>query len=225
MLGNKLKQKKQEPREFVFLLGLRYDTIEQLHVVKISEHDTRLTVDLDLALVLTFDRNLYITLYQVDRQLQSLRDWCGKCSFITFDESSLSTSLNRHKNLMASFDTTLALVWPEVEEGEVAAETIDIKQLKLFNVSIKCARDLMPVDGDTSDPFCEVYYDDKLIGRTKHVDRSLNPQFNERFVVPFTGTKATLAVDLYDVSMIGKGAFLGRVEIPFDLLLTPPRGI
>jgi Ca2+-dependent lipid-binding protein len=216
-----------EPRQYTFLVGLRYDSVEQLHPVTISEKETKLTVPLDMEFMLTFDRNLHVSLYWVDKSLKCLRDWYGKVSFTSFEEPSLRSSLARHKNLIPSFDFGLQLKWPDAgSEGDSsgAASTIDIKLLKLFNVSIKRARDLLPADGDTSDPFCELRYNGEMIGKTKHVDKTLAPTFNERFAVPFTGTKGPLTIDMYDMSMVGKGVFLGQVEIPFDLLLTPPPG-
>jgi len=46
---------------------------------------------------------------------------------------------------------------------------------------------------------------------------------DESFVIPFTNSKqSSLCIDVFDTTFIGKGAFLGRVEIPFDQLVSPP---
>jgi Ca2+-dependent lipid-binding protein len=212
-----------QPVYHTFLVGLRYDGVEQLHQVKIEEQDLVVEIDLDMHFVITYDRNIHVTLYHIDKRAHTLEDWYGKIAFANFKETNMKTSLYTHKNTFANWDVEFSFEWDEESSVSVGSD-VKVEDIKLFNLNIRCARDLMPCDGDTSDPFCEIYYDGTMIGKTKYIDKDLNPEFNEDFIVPFSGKKAPLIIDMFDMSMVGKGQFLGRVDIPFDLLITPPPG-
>jgi len=213
-----------ENKTITFLLGLRYDNVEQTRVFKLKENDTRGTIDVNIPVIITHDRNINVSIYQVTPDLRILQDWSGRISFTSFAETSLTTSLSAFKAFSSNFECEFTTVWPNIAAGEVKRIDIDLKQLKLFNIIIKSARDLKPCDGDTSDPFCEVFYGEEMIGKTAPQNKTLNPVFEESFIIAFGGKREPLIVDMYDMSMFGKGSFLGRVELPFDLLCTPPPG-
>ena len=50
------------------------------------------------------------------------------------------------------------------------------------------------------------------------------PPFPSSHLQPTKNSKPTLQIDLYDMNFMGKGPFLGRVEIPWEQLVTPPPG-
>ena len=215
-------------KQLSFLLGLRYDGVEQTQYFKMGENDVRSVVQLDMPFVITYDRTIHVQLYEVAEDLRIKQDWYGKVSFVTFDETALKSSLTAHKNLIGSFDAEVQCEWPEEDAGK-KKPTSDVKlsDIKLFTVAIVSARDLRPCDGDTSDPFCEVFWGKQMIGKTKHVEKNLHPTFeaeSSQFLIPFTGKQEALVVDMFDMNFLGKGSFLGRVEIPFDLMVTPPPG-
>ena len=212
-----------ENRSITFLLGLRYDNVEQSKVFKMKENEIRTTVELNIPIVLTHDRNITVSLYHVTPDLKILQDWSGRISFTTFAETSLKTSISQYKAFSSNFDCEFVTQWPEIVCGERRFD-IDLKQIKLFNVTIKHARDLKPCDGDVSNPFCEVFYGEEMIGKSKNTEKTLNPTFDDNFVIGFAGKQAPLIIDMYDLGLFGKGSFMGRVEVPFDLLCTPPPG-
>ena len=101
-------QKGDKPKKVIsFLLGMRYDGVEQTQYFKMSENDVRCTVELDMPFVITYDRTIHVQLYEVAQDLSIKQDWYGKVSFVTFDETSLKSSLSGHKYLIGSFDTEM----------------------------------------------------------------------------------------------------------------------
>ena len=55
-------------------------------------------------------------------------------------------------------------------------------------------------------------------------DGTLTPVWNEAFKLPYKGSPSALAIDVYDMNYMGKGPFLGRAEIAWEQVVTPPPG-
>ena len=51
---------------------------------------------------------------------------------------------------------------------------------------------------------------------------TLTSTWDESIFVPFAKKRLPVAIEVYEMKFMRKGAFLGRVEIPFDELMHPP---
>ena len=82
-------------------------------------------------------------------------------------------------------------------------------------LSIFSAHDLINVDMfDKSDPYCIVKWCGNQIGKTRTIDNTCFPIWNEEFIVTLPETnEGLLRIDLYDHDTFGKHKPLGSVEI------------
>ena len=77
-----------------------------------------------------------------------------------------------------------------------------------------------------SDPFCIVRWGGEEIGRTKAIDDTMEPVWDEeKFTLVYgrVGTMPTLDVECYDMDITGPGDFLGMVSLEGKDLLNPPQ--
>lgn len=156
------------PRTLSLLVGIRYDGLEQTFPVTCSELDTSLKVDVGMTFLVRYARAVTVSIYEVEpASLRVLRDWSGVATFGTFSEPSLRAQLAPHKSSVTAFDCRMALNWPA---GEVVAALMtaeEIARIRLVNLTVKHARQIMPCDGATSDPFCEIFWYGEMVGKTK----------------------------------------------------------
>ncbi len=213
------------------ICGVRYDSTEQailLHHAEEMTGDGVIRYKMPpVPVLITNDRNIYVSVYEVDESLKIIKEYYSKISLISFQETEFHLTLSAHKtvSLHNLFEVSAALVWP-TDSDINAVSSIDIKTIKSFGVTIKSCTDLYqtnPASNKTFDVFAEIHHAGKLITKTsikKGVVHSCD--FNENFIIPFTGKRAPVIIELYEMTMMGKGSFRGKVEIPFDQLVTPP---
>ena len=67
-----------------------------------------------------------------------------------------------------------------------------------LNVTIHKAENLAIADFTSSDPYVVLLLDEKDIGRTPTVYRSLNPSWEAKFVIPLTHIHSTLTFRIFD---------------------------
>lgn len=95
------------------------------------------------------------------------------------------------------------------------------KNIKSFQVSIHKARNLIPDSYGSADSFCEIYYDDVLVHKTIVVKSTLYPEWNQSFTILYRGNPAAgVRLELYNFTFLGKGFFLGCIEISHQELLS-----
>jgi hypothetical protein len=73
------------------------------------------------------------------------------------------------------------------------------------------ARSLSPADvNGWADPLAEVYIGDKRIGKTRHINKTLNPVWNETFSKSIEDKIDTIRVEIYDHDTLLSNDFLGQ---------------
>ena len=73
-----------------------------------------------------------------------------------------------------------------------------------------------------SDPFCEVSHGRKVLLKTKIIKNTLNPTWNEDFMIKFdTNDRSPLIIRCYDWDRIGSNDFLGEAKIELATLRKP----
>eukprot|EP01066_Platyproteum_vivax_P011582 Platyproteum_vivax@DN5255_c0_g1_i1.p1 len=77
-----------------------------------------------------------------------------------------------------------------------------------------CNLDPKDLDGK-SDPFIKVYYKNVMVYKTKVQSATLNPVWNETFVVEFDDLTMPIRFDVWDDDMIGRSDYMGRVDVSF----------
>jgi hypothetical protein len=205
------------------LIGVRYEGTEQVHTAT-YDPATKSYVAPEIHLTLREDRVVIICMYSVDERLNVTSEFVGKVNFQTYQETELKGGLSAPVPVGCSavnpvaYDAVVALHWPtKFEFVTVAKENSNIKA---FKVRIASARDLQATDkGGVSNPFCEVLYGSKMIKQTEPKKKTLAPVWDEDITVPYAGQSMSLMVDVYDMSFMRKGEFLGRVEIPHEHLM------
>ena len=213
------------------ICGIRYDNTEQailLHHAEEPTDDGTIRYNMPpVRVLITNDRNIYVSVYEVDESLKIIKEYYSKISLISFQETDFHLTLSAHKtvSLHNLYDVSAALVWPTDSDINTVS-SIDIKTIKSFGVTIKSCADLYqtnPASTKKFDVFAEIHHAGKLITKTSIKKGVVNScDFNENFIIPFTGKRAPVIIELYEMTMLGKGSFRGKVEIPFDQLVTPP---
>ena len=95
-----------------------------------------------------------------------------------------------------------------------------------LELKVEWARNLGKADSfGESDSFCKVFWNDKLIGKTKVISSNANPDWNEFFFImpPSRGDPMELRVEVWDMDFSGEGDFLGQVTLGDKLMLRPPK--
>jgi hypothetical protein len=109
----------------------------------------------------------------------------------------------------------------------------NLSSLEGFRLKIMKANGISLLKGNKlPSPFCEVFFNDKLVTSTKPVKTSISPEWNESIFIPYednqnkktpgakTKEKNRLSIDCYDSSPTGgKGQFFGRISLSFDQFL------
>jgi Ca2+-dependent lipid-binding protein len=75
-----------------------------------------------------------------------------------------------------------------------------------------------------SDPFCTISWGPTKLGKTKVIQKSLDPVWNERFEFSLPGDLAanSLLIEVQDMNTFGTGAFLGQIELTDEHLKSTP---
>jgi hypothetical protein len=80
--------------------------------------------------------------------------------------------------------------------------------------------------GGASDPMCKIFWAGKEVGRTKAIDDTLEPVWDEEsfdLIYGEVGSNPTLDIEVYDMDITGPGDFLGMVSLYGKDLLNPPQ--
>jgi len=101
-------------------------------------------------------------------------------------------------------------------QGSVIPEEIDLHVIE--------ATGLMAADrGGTSDPFAVIRFRGSSrctnTWKTRVIDKTLTPMWDERFVLDLEETAKTFVLDVFDDDILGGNDFLGRVSLPLDSIV------
>lgn len=204
------------------LVGIRYDTTEQLQIAQYDLNTNTYSIP-KTHVILGIDRIIYISVYHINQEdLNIVAEYTGRANFVTFEEKELKFSLSAPvpSECMTinpiKYNGYTSLIWPKKYEFISKSN----EKINGFKLKIKRARELLAADsGGTSDPFCEVIYHNKVIFQTQIQKKTLSPIFDELFIIPYSGIKSTLVIEVYDMNFMRKGAFLGRIEILHEHLI------
>ena len=213
------QQKAQVNRSLV--IGVASNGVEHCQPLHYDDEAKKFTF-IPVKLFIRDDRDITVSIYEVDDALNILCVLYGSTNVVSFKENELSFPLHMHKSPLIGFDVTFSVSWPvskgPLGEGSDSSELT--KNLKGFNLQILQANELKGQSGfDTS---CEVFLGDSFINRTTVKKNTLSPEWNETFFIPFAKKRLPVVVEVYEMKFLRKGAFLGRVEIPFEQLINPP---
>ncbi|GMI45359.1 hypothetical protein TrCOL_g8772 [Triparma columacea] len=97
---------------------------------------------------------------------------------------------------------------------------------KGLELTVEHARKLGKADsfGD-SDPFCKIFWNGKMIGKTRVIGDDCNPVWGESFALspPERGSTMDLRVEVWDSDFGSEGDFLGQVVLGDKMLIRPPK--
>jgi Ca2+-dependent lipid-binding protein len=224
--------------QYRWLCGVRYDGFEECQLLEDgmdlyhnnspttsrSVTDFTAFVSREVRVRIANDRNIIISMYLVDKHMTVLQEFAGRVSFQTLQESTLKAVLVslQKDSVVQTFDAELKLVWPkpEVVAPKVDAKSLE-KKLRSLTVCVRRANGLMQIPSSKTAPnaLCEVYYGKKLIGKTPVAKDTTSPVWDASFTMQYKKNPASIFIEVYDFTMLGKGACFGRIEIPFEQLL------
>lgn len=131
----------------------------------------------------------------------------GTC-LIPFDKLEEEHSLADHPTGKLKLDSEFIPL-----QGHLEAEPRDAGYLTINVIS---AKDLLPVDGGTSDPFVVLKLNDDNVGKTEEIRKTLNPTWNKAFRIPiFRHKRASLQIEIRDWNRIQASKTIGTLF--FDL--------
>lgn len=185
----------------------------------------------DTKIFISNERDIWLSLYAIDTDLSILEQWSGKFQIVNFKEKKISASL-QNDNLKGKghFSFTSSLQWPSATSAAMqrAVEMKALEAVKKFSVTVHQARGLQKTDlVGSADPFCEIYWQNELVGKTRVLKDTLEPVWEESFDMEPSGDiksggVISCRVEVWDMDFLGKGSFMGEFCIPLDQLLEPP---
>ena len=125
------------------------------------------------------------------------------------------------KPVMCTWKSIVLDSEPAFEEVEVIPS--DEECDAVLHIKVTQARDLLAADsGGTSDPYVRIHIGDDIKGgvKTKHISKTLNPVWNERFELLVLGSQRpeNVTVEVFDKDMIGRDDSLGKFCLELPLL-------
>ena len=131
---------------------------------------------------------------------------------VVYDDVDEGAEANRGKSRMSGFG------------GESITELLSGAKLLMHVVE---AWGLAKADTfGKSDPMCIIKWGGEEVGRTKAIDNTMEPVWDdEKFTLVYgkVGSTPILDVECYDMDMMGPGDFLGMVSLEGKELLNPPQ--
>ena len=89
-----------------------------------------------------------------------------------------------------------------------------------LSITVLRALDLPAADvGGTSDPYCKLLFTNERIGKTKAINYTLNPEWNETFILSIPTQLSTLSplstvtVEIWDKDSLSADDLLGSVRL------------
>lgn len=220
-----------------FVLGIYYNGFEQYQFAEYFTKSQKKVEDFehcfnDVKIFLSSDRDIWLTLYSIDENMMILEQWSGKFQIVNFKEKNISAVLSSDAKERGEFCFSSSLLWPSAVSVAMqrAVELKAMEEVRVFPLTVHRARDLQKTDLlGSADPFCEVYWCDNLVGKTRVLKDCLEPVWEESFeLVPDSQGGATAGhavscrLEVWDMDFLGKGSFLGECSLPLDQLLQPP---
>jgi len=94
-----------------------------------------------------------------------------------------------------------------------------------LKITVNNAKDLPAMDkSGTSDPFVTVEIAKKTF-KTKHINKTLNPTFDETFMAPIKDPlHEKILVKVYDHNVLGNSSKIGEFTVPLVNILKAPGG-
>eukprot|EP00981_Chlorochromonas_danica_P003231 scaffold633_cov288-Ochromonas_danica.AAC.66 len=217
-----------------FLLAIRYDGIEQLLTLSYDPSTRSFSSDRDIILYIKTNRQVVLACYEIDDYWNVLQELRGVVNVALNENGQMKAVLEPlvgGGSSSFSLDVVLQVQWSSPGSGEESGYSLE-KQLanlsiKNFHIQVVGCRGLKKMKGSTSPTaFCEVYQDGRLIASTSTVKEDTNPVWNHALTIPYrstgnSGGNTALTLDVYDMTFLRRGNFLGRVELPFEALIDP----
>lgn len=111
-------------------------------------------------------------------------------------------------------------LWFEFAEVKKMKPKLHVVISKIASLSIKVvkAANLKAMDlNGKSDPYVEIVYE-KLKEKTKHINKTLNPEWNETFEFDLTNMDEPIFFNVYDKDLLTKDDLIGTVLLTTTML-------
>ena len=269
---DKANQSSSKLKEQGFILGVKYNDVEDcqfISLLDVEKADGILFFE-NVKIYLNQDRKIVFNLYEVTSELRMLSVFSGAFYLAQLNESKMDITLlplfedvdfsldlleesndQCLLNFIRKFSFGASVMRPinksillQKEEEKILAS------VEKFNLTIFGAKNFKNVEKfGLSDPFCEIYWNDVLVGSTKVVSNSLSPCWDEKFELGLDSlglakinmnSKIECRIECWDMNLLGKGmfcifyfneynikyicagSFLGEVVLTLDQLIYPP---
>ena len=183
----------------------------------------------DVKIYIGSDRDMWLSVYCIDEDLTILDQWTGKFQIVSFKEKAISLQLTNDGAEKHCFKCSCELLWPSSTSTSIqrAVQLKALEEVELFLFTIHSAHGLQKTDlVGSSDPFCEIYMQQELVGKTQVIKNNIEPIWEESFTVAPAvlniDNTVQCRVEVWNMGFLGKGDFLGEVIIPLEQLLDPP---
>ncbi|KAG0830248.1 hypothetical protein G6F16_007650 [Rhizopus arrhizus] len=152
----------------------------------------------------------------------------GTSSSIRKPSDDSSSTLSRENTNTSTFDQG-SISSPSPSNSSIMQRSIPGEDAVTIQVQLLEARQLKAMDrGGTSDPYCRVRIGNKVVHKTRHIKKTLTPEWNETFTTKIYPQRDTLDFKVKDHNTltdvdIGDHQFKLSDQQPFDgwLPLTP----
>ena len=244
------------------IFGIRYSDMEHCQVLQLQEPSTPAaaatpilahriyTVGLDTELNMTNERDLIMSIYRVDENLQILSQHSGVVQLVTLQENEATCKLVVPKELYPEifstqdntnnttnnvvlpsthevepsayfYSLTLSFTWPT--DNELSIGETKRKNVKEFTFHVKRAYGIKKADSfGSTDPYFVAKWGTDIVHRSLVRKGTLEPAWDDKFSIPFTMESKSVVIEVWASALFGKDVFLGQVEVAIDILLFPP---
>merc|ERR1719509_691650 len=147
----------------------------------------------------------------------------GKCSPDEVTRKISDISLSCVNKMQATIETDEMydnLGTDNLTEGVVVKlDEENVQTPEYFRVDLEIVSGiyLVPMDyGGTSDPYVKVLLDNKIIQKTRSKNKTLAPQWNEKFTIYIENKNTPLVLQVYDKDFMKPDDFMGQAELNLE---------
>ena len=158
------------------------------------------------------DLRVNLRVSEVSEDLSVLQEYSGFLDFQMSAPEFIFCTLKDLTTGIVTHSVKASLLWPR--PVELQGVLVNLNSIRSFTLTIHRASSLLS-QHRVLNPFCEVYWESKLIYRTVVRENTRNPVWEQHFELPYSTGSSSIVIDVYHMTFIKRDTFLGRIEIPF----------